>query len=189
VGCARQHGYNVDADSEDEGHERDEGTTRDPVDVDDDARDEEEGAAPVGVAPARPVNSPIPSPSPNEPSIGELMADMYAEFQRDGALRCPCHVTTGVYATLEECREAAVRRRPGLTDCVGDAVPPDVLQELRTWLRCVTGVKREHNACLESASCEQEVSCRIDSKRCPALDPARFSGALNLCPSAITVGP
>jgi hypothetical protein len=188
-GCARQHGYNVDVGGDDEDHERDEGTTDDSVRTDDDARDHEEDSAPVGVAPARPVNSPMSGPSLDEPSIGELMAVMYAEFQRDGSLRCTCHVATGVYATLEECREAAVRQRPSLTDCVDDAIPPDVVQELRTWLRCVTGVKREHNACLEGASCEEQMSCRIASKRCPIPDPARFSGALNVCPSAIPVGP
>jgi hypothetical protein len=201
-GCARAHydGTRAGADAD---RDRGERTTRDPVTADDDRdEDEEEDAPPVGINPpslgaapapagSRPVAPPpgVAPPPVTEPTTGELMAELFVEYQRDGSLRCPCHVATGVYATLEECLDAAVRQRPKVNDCLDRSVPPDALKELRNWVRCITEIKREHNACLERASCEDPMSCTIDTKRCTFPDAMRVAMAINQCPQAVTVGP
>lgn len=198
LGCARAHheGRRIG-----EGREWEDPAASDPVSADDD-EDEEEDAAPVVTTPtpvrtappatgSRPVASPVPVAPPvvHEPSTGELMADLFVEYQRDGSLRCPCHVAIGVYATLQECLDASIRQRPQVNDCLDRTVPPEALKELRSWVRCITDIKREHNACLEREPCEDDASCTIDTKRCAFPDATRVATAINQCPQAITIGP
>ncbi len=194
-GCARAHHDGVRA--ADDERERGDGTTRDPVGADDEEGDVEDDASPVASAPtpvrgapAPAVSRPVAPPPMDEPSTGELMADLFAEYQRDASLRCPCHVVAGVYATLEECLDSNIRQRPQVNDCLDQNVPSEPLKELHSWVRCITEIKREHNACLErEESCEAEASCRIDTARCRFPNAARVTMAINLCPQAISIGP
>lgn len=194
IGCARAHRDGVPA--ADDGREQRDGTTRDPVRADDDEGEEDEDVPPVVIIAPTPVRgAPVPAARPvaepveDERTTGELMAELFVEYQRDGSLRCPCHVVAGVYATLQECLDASIRQRPQVNDCLDRSVPPDTLKELRSWVRCITEVKHEHNACLERASCEDPMSCRIDTARCHFPNASGVAMAINQCPQAITVGP
>lgn len=162
-GCAKEREYRVDEDvSEDEVEE-------------DTGEDEEAGAA----------SEPAGETSTSEPTLRALMTDLFAEYLRDIAARCPCFVGEGLYASVDECM-GRITRGPEIDDCLDRSVPEDFLQDLRDWAGCVLDAKRAHNACLEEAAvCGAQAECRNKSSQCGLPNAIQLQSALDSCPGAI----
>lgn len=163
AGCARQHGTQSDRD-DDNAAVPDDQTTRDPASGDGDA-------------------------SVSEPSISALLTGVFDAYQHDNETRCPCHVESGIYASIEECAELTARTSPRIDQCLDQAVPADLEPALRSWMRCLLVAVETHLACIEHASCDEQDDCRLDSSRCAFPDPIALSGALAKCPHAISSQP
>jgi hypothetical protein len=157
-GCAKEREYRV---AEDLGEEEEE--------------EEDAGAA----------SEPTDEASTGEPTLRALMTDLFAEYLRDIAARCPCFVSEGLYASVDECMERTTRG-PEIDDCLDRTVPEGLLEVLRDWARCLVDAKRVHNACLEeAAACGEQAECRNESSLCSFPDAVRLKSALDQCPGAI----
>lgn len=121
-----------------------------------------------------------------EPTLRALMNELLAEYARDVVARCPCYVSEGIYSSMSECTEATVRSRPAFDDCLDRTVPEAFLADLRDWASCLTDAERAHNLCLEeAATCDAQMECRNDGRRCGFPDAVRLQGTLEQCPHAL----
>ena len=93
----------------------------------------------------------------------------------------------GTYPNEDDCL-AEVGRGTRSIDCIEDALGDAEDAALRAALECALMLRRTSNACLEEASCEEQLTrCYAANDDCPAFDPALLTQAARACPGAIGV--
>ena len=124
---------------------------------------------------------------PEGNTLRQLVHDVFTELERDAELRCPCYVEAGDYPSEEEC-VAEVGRGARSIDCIEEVLGDTDDPGLRRALECALDVRHASNACLQEASCDEQLTrCYDTASECPALDPALLTQAARACPGAIGV--
>jgi hypothetical protein len=128
--------------------------------------------------------APKPDATPVD-SLSELLRKVFTEMQRDAELRCACYVAAGDYASQEACLEEVGRSVRSL-QCLQKGLGDLQDEELRASMTCMLEERSTTNACLETASCDDQLTrCYAAPLGCPTFDPALLTRVASECPGAI----
>lgn len=121
--------------------------------------------------------------------MGDLAGALFAEMERDAALRCPCHLLAGDYDTMDACL-ADVTSWVHSLRCLEKGLGAIQSEALRASLTCMLEERRTSNACLEHASCDDQATlCYAEQLGCATPDPALLTGLSRACPGYVDPAP
>ena len=131
---------------------------------------------------------PVDGDEPPQPrDLKSLVHDVFAELQRDAELRCRCYVAAGDYPDADACLEEVGRGHVG-TECAERVLGETDNDALRVQLECMLEVRRQTNACLETAECDDQLArCYEVGKECASPDPVLLTYLGRECPGSIGI--